>query len=202
MNRVLQDARSVAAWTEEQRGVFAKSDLQTILGEKHPAAFVRRVGALVEQHALRRFVRGWYVTERFDLPTLSQRLAPESYVSFGNVLAEQLVIGTRPARQVTAVKVGRTRTYKGLGVRIVHVGVTRPLFFGFQARDGVCYAVQEKAFLDSLYFHLRGRRYGFDVYGDIHHERLDRERIAEYLAHYRNPRFVAFVRNVIERAAA
>jgi len=58
--------------------VFSKADLQTAFAERHPAAFVRRVNALVENGVLRRFSRGWYVTDGFDLATLSQRLALES----------------------------------------------------------------------------------------------------------------------------
>lgn len=193
----LADAQVLRGLETPQRGVFSKGDLQAALGERHPAAFVRRVGTLVEHGALARFCRGWYVTEGFDLATLSQRLAPESYVSFTTVLARHLVVGPSPATTIVAVKVGRPRRYSDGEHVVEHVSVGESLLFGFTATDGVRYADAEKAFLDTLYFHLRGRRSPFDLYSDLALHRLDRDRIRDYLLRYRNPRFVAFVQGVL-----
>lgn len=191
------DARLVQRVAREQCGVFSKADLQTLLAESHPAGLARRVRALEEDGILRRFCRGFYVTETFDLPTLSQRLAPCSYVSFGTVLARELLIGTRPERRVIAAKTGRARTYRGIGYEIVHVHIAPHLDFGHAPSDGVQFANAEKATLDVLYFHLRGRRYPFDIYSDIDFDKLDRGRLESYLARYRNPKFVAFAMGVL-----
>lgn len=146
---------------------------------------------------LRRFLRGFYVAEEFDLATLSQRLAPESYVSFANVLSRDLLIGPRPERQVMAVRAGRNRTYRGFGFEIVHLGLAPHLFFGYEARDGIRFADAEKALLDTLYFHLRGQRYVFDPFSDVDTSRLDPVRLQDYLGRYRNPRFVTFARHAL-----
>lgn len=191
------DARAVEKATVAQRGVFSKADLQTLFAEPHPAAFARRFRALEANDVLRRFCRGFYVTESFDLPTLSQRIAPESYVSFGTVLARELLIGARPVRQVVAAKFGKSRRYTGLGYEVVHLHIAPHLAFGAAASDGVRFADAEKAVLDVLYFHLRGRRYPFDIYSDIDFDRLDRPRLESYLNRYRNPKFVAFARGVL-----
>lgn len=191
------DAERVRGVAQAQRGVFSKSDLQVLLAERHPAAFKRRVAALEELGVVRRFSRGVYVSEGFDAATLSQRLAPDSYVSFGNALARHLVIDTRPERQWLAAKPGRAHEYCGLGLEIVHVHIAPHLDFGHVVADGVRWADAEKATLDTLYFHLRGRRYPFDVFSDIDPARLDRVRLAQYLGRYRNPRFVAFARGVL-----
>lgn len=181
-----------------QRGVFSKADLQTALAERHPAAFVRRVNVLLENGVLRRFCRGWYVTEGFDLATLSQRLAPESYVSFSTVLAQDLIIGPSPDGKIVAAKIGRPRRYVAGGDVIEHVSVADGLFFGFSSIKGVRFADAEKAFLDTLYFHLRGRRYPFEVYSDMAVERLDEGRVRGYLERYRNPKFVAFAERILK----
>ncbi|MBI1380366.1 MAG: hypothetical protein GC161_04685 [Planctomycetaceae bacterium] len=196
MNAV-EDAEQVRALANAQKGVFSKADLQVLLAERHPAAFGRRVRKLEETGVLRRFSRGMYVRDGFDLATLSQRLAPDSYVSFGNALAKRLMIGTRPERQLLAAKAGRAHQYRGLGYEIVHVHVAPHLDFGYQVEDGVRWADAEKATLDTLYFHLRGRRYPFDIYSDVDVARLDPARLEKYLAQYRNPRFVAFARGVL-----
>jgi hypothetical protein len=194
------DDRRLQALAEAQRGVFSKADLQAALGEKHPAAFARRVRALGEIGALRRFIRGWYVAPEFDLPTLSQRIAPRSYVSFGTVLARELLVGIAPGRQLMAAKVGPARRYTGLGVEIIHLSLAPHLDFGHGRIDGVAWADPEKAVLDVLYFHLRGRRYVFDIYSDIAIEKLDLGRVRTYLQRYRNPRFVAFAKGLLEGA--
>lgn len=194
---IAADTRALERVARAQRGVLSKADLQTLLAEPHPAAFVRRIQTLEAEQVLRRFCRGWYVTETFDLPTLSQRLAPRSYMSFGTVLAQALLIGTRPERQVIAAKVGRARTYAALGYEVVHVHIAPHLDFGHSAVDGVRFADPEKAFLDVLYFHLRGRRYPFDIWSDIALDKLDRRRLDAYLRRYRNPKFVAFVNGIL-----
>ena len=194
----IADAQLLSRLATEQRGVYAKGDLQTAFGEPHPAGFVRRVRALIDHGILRRFCRGWYVAEIFDLATLSQRLAPESYISFGTVLARDLIIGTSPDRQIVAVKTGRPRIYRCDGYVIEHASVTGELLFGFTNLNGVRYANAEKAALDTLYFHLRGRRYPFDIYSDLALLKLDKARLREYLCRYRNPKFVAFVKGVLE----
>ncbi len=194
----LADARLIERLAGSQEGVFSTADLRTALAERHPSAFTRRIGVLVRAGVLRRFMRGWYVATTFDLQTLSQRIGPGSCVSFGTVLADALLIGTRPQRQVMATRVGTGRTWTGLGQRIVHVSIAPHLDFGWTASGGVRRAAPEKATLDALYFHLRGRRYVFDVYSDIDYERLDRARLDAYLARYRNPRFVAFARRLLD----
>ncbi len=196
--KMASDIRTLTALRVAQRGVFSKFDLQVLLAEPHPAAFVRRVGTLIEHDILRRFSRGWYVMEGFDLATLSQRIAPESYVSFETVLARHLIIGTNPERRVLAVKVGRTREYSNDGQSIEHVGISPQLFFGFETVDGVRFADAEKAAVDVLYFHLRGRRFAFDIYSDMNVDRLDKGQLAEYIERYRNPRFISFAKQALE----
>jgi len=192
------DSQLVHRLNAEQCGIYSKGDLQSAFGEPHPAGFVRRVNTLLDHGILRRFCRGWYVGEDFDLATLSQRLAPESYISFGTVLARDLIIGTSPDRQIVAVKLGRPRRYTCDGYVIEHVGTTEELLFGFSTVNGVRYANAEKAVLDALYFHLRGRLYPFDIYSDIALHKLDKERMVDYLGRYRNPKFVAFAARVLE----
>ena len=195
--KVIDDARVLRALNGPQRGVFSKSDLQIALQERYPAAFVRRVDALIDNGVLRRFCRGWYVTEGFDLATLSQRLAPESVVSFTTVLARHLIVGPSPEGTIVAVKTGRPRRYFEDEHIIEHVSITPRLLFGFENVDGVRFADPEKAFLDTLYFHLRGRQFPFDLYSDIAVDRLDGGRVERYLSRYRNPKFVSFARRVL-----
>jgi len=194
---VATDSQLISRLAAAQRGVFSTADLRTALAEPHAAAFGRRIRALQAHNVLFRFIRGFYVTDGFDLAVLSRRIAPNSCISFETVLARNLVIGANPVRRVVATKVGRTRSYAARGFEIEHVGIAARLLFGCEDIDGVLYADAEKAVLDVLYYHLRGRRYVFDIYSDINLRKLDMGRLREYLRRYRNPRFVAFAKRVL-----
>jgi hypothetical protein len=193
------DIALIQRFRTAQAGVFSTADLKNLLGEKHPAGFVRRVRALEREHLIERFVRGWYVTPgSFDLSTLSQRIAPGSYVSYGTVLADALVVGPAPQREVWSSKVGRSRIYRGADCRILHLGIDEQLLFGFEERGAVRWATPEKALLDTLYFYLRGRRYPFDIYSDLNLEPINRRRLRDDLRRYRNPKFAVFVNRVLD----
>ncbi len=196
--KLVQDVDAIRSLQLGQRGVFSKGDLQRIFTERHPAAFSRRVKALIEYGALKRFIRGWYITKEADLSVLSQRIAPESYISMDTVLSSALLVGVSPDLGVTAIKIGRSRVYEGCGLRIVHLGIKPSLFFGFTGDGPVRRALPEKAVLDVLYFYLRGRNYPFDIFADIDFSKLDSTRFAEYLKAYRNPKFVTFVKGVVD----
>ena len=193
----MPDADTIKRFERDQSGVFSKADLQSLLGEPHPAAFVRRIHTLIDRGYLKRFCRGWYVTETFELAVLSQRIAPESYVSFGSVLAARGVVGTSAGTKLIAAKVGPARKYAMSPFRIEHVTLNESLHFGFKNKDGVRVADAEKAVLDTLYFHLRGRKYSFDIYSDLNWSKLNIKRLRSYLSRYQNPKFIAFVEGLI-----
>ena len=70
--------------------------------------------------------------------------------------------------------------------------------FGFANVNGIRCAEVEKAVLDTLYYHLRGRRYAFDIYSDMDLSKLNHVRLREYLGCYNNPKFIAFVVGLLE----
>ncbi|MEM6675917.1 MAG: type IV toxin-antitoxin system AbiEi family antitoxin domain-containing protein [Planctomycetota bacterium] len=192
------DLQTIQGLSESQSGVFRLEDLRAALAEPHRAALYRRIDRLVEVGALVRFARGTYVAPTFDAQVLSQRLAPDSAMSFETVLADNLVIGPRPARRLSAIREGRSRTYEGAGWTLEHHRLDPSLRFGELVEDGVRRTVPEKALLDVLTFHQRGRRALFDVYSDVDLDRLDRGVLESFLERYRNPRFVAFARDVLQ----
>jgi hypothetical protein len=196
--KILNDIRLIESFQSIQQGVFSTGDLKTLFAERHQSAFVRRVSALERERVLRRFARNWYVATQFDLPTLSQRIAPESYVSLGTVLARTLIVGTAPEHEIWAVKQGRSRIYSAFGFRIIHLGIAVDLCFGWSQYGGVRWASPEKAVLDTLYFHLRGRRYPFDIYSDLNLGSLNLATLERYLVRYQNPKFISFARRLLD----
>jgi len=197
MNAALQDYKLLQKWSVQMGGVYSTSDLNNLFDEGRPVALNRHIRRLEDNGVLKRFVRGYYVTEAFDPKILSARLNPHSYISLGTVLAEALVIGSVPARTLYAVKTGRNKLYKSNELSLQFVGISPRLFFGFANKAGVNIALPEKAFLDTLYFYQKGRKYSFNIFTDIDMSRLDRKKIMNYLKQYRNPKFVAFVKGYL-----
>ena len=179
------------------QGVYTIADLRNLFMPSSKVELYRRIQGLLDNHVLYRFCNTIYVTEDFSLEAVSCRINPQSYISCGNVLSRHLLIGVRPQKAVTAIKVGRSREYGGELGTVVHLGIASHLMFGYDFQEGIRRADMEKAYLDTLYFHQKGHRFSFDVLTDIDAPRLDRSRVLDYLNHYRNPRFKRFVENCL-----
>ncbi|MEM6672224.1 MAG: type IV toxin-antitoxin system AbiEi family antitoxin domain-containing protein [Planctomycetota bacterium] len=199
MNEI-SDVRSIERLRSSQRGVFSMEDLRTVFAEPHRAALYRRIKRLVAAGVLERFDRGIYVASPFEPRIVSQRLAPESAVSFENVLADALIIGPKPRHRIFAIRSGRSRTVRGADWTIEYRTLDASLRFGETVEAGIRRTVPEKALLDVLSFHLRGRRALFDIYSDVDLDRLDRERLSDFLEAYANPRFVSFAKDALRLA--
>ena len=197
MKNIVYNQSLILKLAPQHRGVFSIQDLKNILSCADSVTLYRAIRSLEEHKILKNFVRGFYVTSQFDLHALSQRLCEKSYISFGNILAKELLIGSVPQYSVYAVKIGKNRRYKNPAGEVIHLGVAPQYFFGFTVNDGVAFADKEKAFLDTLYFYQKGFKFSFNVYQDIHVNLLDRQKTEKYLENYRNPKFVQFVKGVL-----
>ena len=194
----LEMAEKIRAFSSEMSGVFTLSDLRCLLNVDNRDIFYRSINDLQKAGVLSRFTRGFYITRDFDPLVLSQRISPESYVSFGNVLARQALIGSIPRYRVRAAKPGPKRVYSNKEIRIEHLSLKPDLIFGYELFDGIRMATPEKAVLDTLYFYKLGISFSFDVYSDVDYSRLNKAIIREFLTKYRNPVFINFARSLID----
>lgn len=193
----IRDYQVLQNYLNLHEGVLSIGDIINSFGKNYLEQTYRQIRCLEEAGVLRRFARGIYVGKKFNLERVSQILCPQSYISFGNILAQNLIIGTVPQYVVTAVKVGKKRVYQNDFATVVHLGIKRDLFFGFEWKNGVAKATPEKAVLDTLYFHQLGHKWFFDVYGDVNYSSLDKSRTRQMLKKYKNPAFVSFAKGLI-----
>lgn len=196
MSDTLEMSEKVRSVSVEMGGVFSLSDLRNLLQTDNRDELYRGLKDLEGAGILSRFCRGYYVARNFDVMVLSQRLAPESYISFGNALARKLLIGSVPRYRIRAAKPGPKRAYSNGEYRIEHLSIKPELVFGYEVVDTVKIALPEKAVLDTLYFYRRGVRFSFDIYSDIDYSRLNTDIIRDYLARYENPVFIDFARRL------
>jgi hypothetical protein len=182
----------------EMGGVFTTSDLANLLGTSEKSLLPKRIQALEALGIIKSFARGFYVVpNHFDPEALSQRMCPESYVSFEGGLAKCLVVGSVPRYRVDAIKIGRSRLYRNDECTVEHFGVTPSVFGGFMQDGLVKRALPEKAFLDCLYFHMRGRQLLFDLHEDLNMRILSRSKIEDHLALFGNKKFHVYVKRVL-----
>jgi hypothetical protein len=172
-NRI-EMAEKVKAFSVDLRGVFSLSDMRNLLQTDSRDVLYRILKDFEEAGIVSRFCRGFYVTQDFDPLVLSQRICPDSYISFGNALARQLLIGSVPRYRVRAVRPGPKRVYADKGdLRIEHLSIKPELVFGIEVVDSVRMALPEKAVLDTLCYYRRGIRFSFDAVRKIRSFTLD-----------------------------
>ena len=197
MNKLLRDVKLINKYSQEMGGVFSTGDLHRLFGQDTPVLLYRRIRTLEGADILTRFSRGFYVTNDFNRETLCGRVNSNSYISFGTILARELMIGSTPTKTVYAVKTGKNREYRGAGFTLVYMGISQNLFFGYNVENGVRLATAEKALLDTLFFYQQGYSFSFNIFEDIDTTQLDQDIIFHWLKYYRNPRFISFVKGYL-----
>ena len=187
----IRDYKQVIKWAGDLDQVFSIKDLQVIKGSASDSSIYRMVSQLVKAQELIKVKRGIYATKSATLAAISSRIYPKSYISIGAVLADQLVIGSIPAKRIQAVKIGMPRQFRCSLGSIEYLSISPKFYFGFQRKNGQLWACPEKALIDACYFVYRGKKQSFNLSQDVNSERLNREIIFEYLKVY-DPRFVTF----------
>lgn len=191
----IKQYQSIQRWARDLDGVFALSDLKVLLDEPSDATCFRKLARLVETGTLIKVKQGIYATPDATLLHISNKIAPDSYVSTGTILAQKAIIGSVPAHRVQAVKTGRPRTYTCALGTIELFSINPRLFFGFNSVNGIRVATPEKAFLDVCYFFYKGTRFSFDPAVDTNTRNLDFDVINGYLERY-DKRFVTFFNRI------
>lgn len=188
----------IKKYSETHQGVFSISDLKNLFNDSNPVSLYRKIGKLEKRGIIQKFCRGFYITPDVNLEMLSAQINSESYISFGNILARELVIGSIPAKRITCVKTGRKREYENEQGTILYLSISPHLFFGYKNIDGINYADKEKALLDTLYFYQKGQRFSFNIYQDVNYNSINKKLVSEYLTEYRNPKFINFVKGILD----
>ena len=191
------DIQLLQKFASVMSGVFSINDLRNLFNESNDVLLHRRINSLERSGFLSRFKQGFYVTEPYNPLALACRIYPQSYISLGTILAENLLIGSIPAKTVYAVKPGRTKEFKNRDLTLKYLGIQPELIFGIERRNGISRALPEKAFLDTLYFYQKGLHLSFNIYEDIDISKLNCSKILQWLEKYKNPKFRTFVKGIL-----
>ncbi len=194
---LLQKVESLRALAAQMGGVFSYADVANVIAAGSPLNNARALRRLVNEGILFHVQRGIYVTTGCDLWVLASRISAQSYISMDSVLAANGLCGTVPARSVSAVHLLRNRTVETPDGSLHFHALAKKLFFGTSMlSSGVCVADSEKAFIDLLYYYVKGARFVIDPVREINVRALNRQKLESYLKRYENQKFVTFVKGV------
>jgi predicted transcriptional regulator of viral defense system len=179
-------------------GVFSTADLSSLIIGENDLNNQRMISRLVASGILTRVLKGIYVTKDADLHILSHRIDEHSYVSMDSALADAGLTGSVPQRSLSVIHTGRKNEIVLSNGRVYFYSIKPELYFGFSATtSGVNIANPEKAYIDLLYFYMKGTRYLIDPLQDVNVGKLDINNINLYLKKYKNPKFISFVKGSI-----
>lgn len=182
---------------EQQKGVFSSADLWTIISPTSNVDFYRQIKKLQKEKLIYKVCRGFYVSKDFSKAHLVMAMKPEAYLSLEFALAYYNLIGTYSDYKIRPLLPQVNRNITSDVILIDYKKIKKELIFGHQVIDGIRIATKEKAFLDTLYFYQKGVKFYFDIYSDIDTQDLDTETIFKFLKKYKNPKFIAFVKDYL-----
>jgi len=193
----------INAFGPDMGGVLSFADLWNLLGLKSSDRVAKVVDRLMREKVLFKIQRNVYATKNPDLWILASRLKKGSYISMDSVLAKNALIGTIPTYTVSSVYAGAGRkTVETPFGSLRYFSIKKDLIFGIsRLKNGVEVADSEKAYLDLLYFYMKGARYVIDPQRDVSLWKLDLKKLKKYLKAYKNPKFVSFVEGLIREIA-
>ncbi len=196
--RITQLAKTIEGVSKDLGGVFTFSDLWNLIGLASSDRTAKVVDRLVREGVLQKVRRGLYVAKDGDLWVLATRLRENAYVSLDSVLAREGLIGPLPKKSVSLVSTAPPKSWETPLGRIRYFRIKPDLVFGLKKEAlGVRTAKKEKAFLDLLYFHVKGARFAIDPRKDVDLWKLDRKTLRQDLKRYANPKFRRFAEGVI-----
>jgi len=136
---------------------YTISDLEKVATLPRTSLYVA-IKRWVAVGILQKVAQGIYLPmgKTVPLENIAGQLYFPSYLSFESALAQYGILNLIPY-SITFATTRKTRKYTLNGREIEFRQIAPRLYFGFEMRNGVFVALAEKAFLDEIYFVVRGR---------------------------------------------
>ncbi|MFW6041149.1 MAG: type IV toxin-antitoxin system AbiEi family antitoxin domain-containing protein [Thermoplasmatota archaeon] len=169
----------------ENKRLFSFSDLLQLTDEDRNSLSVQ-LNRLVKSNVVNRAVKGWYKNP-FNPPSLeeiSMVIRFPSYLSMEYVLSKNDIL-SQSVYTFTLITTKKPYVYSYEGRELEYHHIKDPLFFGFEKRDSIMYAENEKALLDLLYIrYVKSKELEMEgvlsLIDDIYLDYLNKTKILEY----------------------
>jgi len=146
------------------------------------------VGGIIE-----RVAQGIYVPmgSNISLENVAAQLYIPNYLSFESALTKYGILNLIPYT-LTFATTRKTKKYTLQKQKIEFRQISSGLFFGYEMRNGIYIASPEKAFMDQVYFVLRGKT-------TLDFDELDTKKLSIKSLNELSRKFPAYVRSYIEK---
>jgi predicted transcriptional regulator of viral defense system len=192
MKNWLEYSENLLKLGESVGGVLSLMELSSVFNESSRISLHSIINKFIKAGILKRYCREIYTLANFDSAVLSAKIRQNSYISLGTALAMHRLIGTESPFQIFCIVQTKAAEYKGMP-NISYYKLAKEFCFGFNPnKRGVLIADPEKAVLDTLYFYLHGKKFYFNIFGDINYSLPDKNKFFSYLKRYNNPKFKTF----------
>jgi predicted transcriptional regulator of viral defense system len=171
---------------------YTIADLEKITGFSRASLYVA-LKRWVNGGIIERVAQGIYLPMGSSIPieNVATQLYIPNYLSFESALAKYDILNLIPYT-ITFATTRKTRNYTVRNQEIEFRQIAQELFFGFEMRDGIYIASPEKAFLDELYFVVRGK-------ATLDFDEIDLRKLSIKTLKTYSKRFPAYVRKYFER---
>ncbi|MGA2315053.1 MAG: hypothetical protein ABSG71_01565 [Thermodesulfobacteriota bacterium] len=142
---------------------------------------------------IERVAQGIYVPmgSNISLENVASQLYIPNYLSFESALAKYGVLNLIPYT-LTFATTRKSRKYTLRKQAIEFRQIASELFFGYETKNGIWIASPEKAFLDEVYFMVRGK-------ATLDFDELDIKKLSIKILKDYSKRFPTYVRRYIEK---
>ncbi len=142
---------------------------------------------------IERVAQGIYVPmgSNISLENVAAQLYIPNYLSFESALARYGILNLIPYT-LTFATTRKTRKYTLRKQEIEFRQISAELFFGFEMKNGIYIALPEKAFLDEVYFVVRGK-------AALDFDEVDIKKISSKTLKDYSKRFPAYAQRYIEK---
>ena len=171
---------------------YTISDLEKVTGLSRDSLYVA-IKRWVVAGILQKVAQGIYLPmgKTVALENIAAQLYLPSYLSFESALSQYGILNLVPY-SITFATTRKTRKYTLNRREIEFRQIAPRLYFGFEMRNGVFVALAEKAFLDEVYFVVRGG-------ASLDPDEIDLKKMSSKTLRVYSRRFPSSVQNYLEK---
>lgn len=181
---------------KKQLSLFSLADFGRLFNIGNQQTLYKKIQRLADKNLVQKLMKGKY---RFLLNTaddfsIANFLYQPSYVSLESALSLYGIITGFPY-QITSLTVKKTRTINIDNKDFQYSQIVSPLFWGYEKKEDFLLADPEKAFLDYIYFGLKGlRNLSFD---EMDLSTIDKKRLVTYAKRFNNKQITGIINDIL-----
>ncbi len=181
---------------DKQIGLFSLTDFERLFNINNNNTLYKKIARLEKKKLIKKLIKGKYyflfnTTNDF---TTANYLYQPSYLSLESALSFYGIITGFPYK-ITSITTKKSRAFDIDHKEFQYSQIAANLFWGYEKKDDFLIAEKEKAFLDYLYFYLKGLR-NLD-WREFDLKEIDKRRLINYSRRFKNKRLLAVIKQKI-----